>query len=74
MVIGVAISIQMVTPCGMDRGVVPIALVAPSTHHHGSMYNCMSSPTTDDIEVRICGDQPLGDEDTPIQLTELYVK
>ena len=34
----------------------------------------LPSPTTDDIEVRICGDQPIGDEDTPIQLIELYVK
>ena len=32
---------QMVIPCGMDRGVVPLAPVAPSTHHHGSMYNCL---------------------------------
>ena len=29
--------IQMVTPCGMDRGAVPLAPVAPSTHHRGSM-------------------------------------
>ena len=28
--------IQMVIPCGMDRGVVPLAPVAPSIHHHGS--------------------------------------
>ena len=34
----------------------------------------LPSPTTDDIEVRICGDQARGDEDTPIQLIELYVK
>ena len=34
----------------------------------------LSSPTTDGIEVRICGDQAIGDEDTPIQLIELYVK
>ena len=34
----------------------------------------LSSPTTDDIEVRICGDQGSGNEDTPIQLIELYVK
>ena len=32
---------QMVTPCGMDKGVVPLALVALSTHHHGLMYNCL---------------------------------
>ena len=34
----------------------------------------LSSPTTDDIEVRICGDQGIGNEDSPIQLIELYVK
>ena len=34
----------------------------------------LSSPTTDDIEVRICGDQGIGNEDSPIQLMELYVK
>ena len=32
---------QMVTCCGTDRGVVPLAPVAPSTHHHGSTYNCL---------------------------------
>ena len=34
----------------------------------------LPSPTTDDIEVRICGESGIGDEDTPIQLIELYVK
>ena len=34
----------------------------------------LSPPMTDDIEVRICGNQGIGDEDTPIQLIELYVK
>ena len=34
----------------------------------------LSSPTTDNIEVRICGDSGIGDEDTPIQLIELYTK
>ena len=38
-------------------------------------FNVMlPSPTTDDIEVRICGDEGIGDEDSPIQLMELYVK
>ena len=45
------------------------------TFHSPPWFNVtLSSPTTDDIEVRICGDQPIGDEDTPIQLIELYVK
>ena len=30
--------------------------------------------TTDDIEVRICGDEPLANEDTPVELIELYVR
>ena len=34
----------------------------------------LPSPTTDDIEVRICGDEAIENEDTPIQLIELYVK
>ena len=34
----------------------------------------LSSPTTDDIEVRICGDEAIGNEDTPVELIELYVK
>ena len=34
----------------------------------------LPSPTTDDIEVRICGNQAIGDEDTPIQLMGLFVK
>ena len=34
----------------------------------------LSSPTTDDIEVRICGDEAIANEDTPIQFMELYVK
>ena len=34
----------------------------------------LSPPTTNYIEVRICCDQGIGNEDTPIQLMELYVK
>ena len=34
----------------------------------------LTSPTTDDIEVRICGDQRTGDEDSPISLLEIYVQ
>ena len=30
--------------------------------------------TSDDIEVRICHDQDTNDEDSPIQLLELYVQ
>ena len=34
----------------------------------------LANRTTDDIEVHICGDQVLFDEDNPISLLELYVK
>ena len=34
----------------------------------------LTSPTMDDIEVRICGDQRTGDEDSPLSLLELYVQ
>ena len=33
----------------------------------------LPAPTNDSIEVHICGDQPTGDEDTPIELLELFV-
>ena len=39
MMVVVMFSGQTVTFCGTDRGVVPIAPVAPSTHHHDSMYD-----------------------------------
>ena len=34
----------------------------------------LPSPTTDDIEVRICNQVPITEDDTPVQLMELYVK
>ena len=34
----------------------------------------LPEPTTDDLELRICGDQSLADEDTPIELIQLYIQ
>ena len=34
----------------------------------------LRNPTSDDIEVRICGDEGTGNEDTPIQLLEIYIQ
>ena len=34
----------------------------------------LPQPTTDDIELRLCGDQNISDEDTPIELVELYIR
>ena len=33
----------------------------------------LSNPTLDDIEVRICGDESTDNEDTPVELIEIYV-
>ena len=45
------------------------------TFHSPPWFNVqLSSPTTDDIEVRICGDEAIANEDTPVELIELYVK
>ena len=34
----------------------------------------LPEPTSDDLEVRICTDQPLVDEDVPLEVIELYVQ
>ena len=56
-----------VTQCGNNA-----TCCAPSS---GPWFNTMlSSPSTSDIEVRICGDQSTSDEDTPVALMEIYIK
>ena len=34
----------------------------------------LSESTTDNLEVRVCGDQPVSDEDTPVDLVQLYIQ
>ena len=34
----------------------------------------LPNPTNDDIEVRICGDEGTDNEDTPIELLEIYIQ
>ena len=34
----------------------------------------LTETTTDDIELRVCGDEGLPDEDTPLDIIEIYVK
>ena len=34
----------------------------------------LPQPTTDNLEVRICGDENLSNEDTPIDLVQLYIQ
>ena len=52
--------------CDLDSG--PPGVTAP--------WFCRQLPqvTSDDLEVRICGNQQTGDEDTPLQLVELYIR
>ena len=35
--------------------------------------SCIRRPVTDDVELRICGNEDRGNEDTPIELVELHV-
>ena len=37
-------------------------------------HKILNSPTTDDIELRVCADQDTGDEDVPVSLYEIYIK
>ncbi len=43
---------------------------------NGPPFFCKSvaEPTTDDIEVRICGEEMFSNEDTPIELIEIFVQ
>ena len=66
----VVLSTQTVTPCVMDRVVVPIANVVYSTHNHGSMYNCLPLQL---MRLKF-GFVGIYNEDSPIQLMKLYVK
>ena len=34
----------------------------------------LPQPTTDDIELRLCADQGISDEDTPLEIVEIHVK
>ena len=45
------------------------------THPNMPWFNkTLNVTTTEDIEVRVCGDQPTSNEDTPLQVIELYVR
>ena len=58
---------------GMGKAVV---LLAPAVGSNNPPWFCTSLPdsTTDDLEVRICGDKTTAHEDTLITRLELYVK
>ena len=37
-------------------------------------HRAFDSPTTDDIELRVCGNEGISNEDSPVSLYEIYVK
>ena len=39
------------------------------------LYFCqtLATPTTDNVEVRLCGNQEIADEDTPIEAVEIII-
>ena len=42
--------------------------------HSGPWFNTtLMAPTTEDIEIRICGNEPTNNEDTPLELIDIYV-
>ena len=50
---------------------------APCCTHPNNMpwFNkTLSETTTEDIELRVCGDQDITDEDTPLEVIELFVR
>ena len=56
--------------------VCPVVLLWNGTQCTGnaSFYRQLSSPTTDDIEMRVCRDQDQGDEDFLITFVEIFVQ
>ena len=43
--------------------------------HSGPWFHVhLTTPTTDSIEIRICGEEPSANENTPLELIEIYVK
>ena len=43
--------------------------------HSGPWFHVtLTALTIDDIEIRICGDQDTNDEDTPLEMIEIYIK
>ena len=43
--------------------------------HSGPWFKTnLTAPSTDNIELRICGDEPTSNEDTPLELIKIYIK
>ena len=55
----------------MGMAVVPLSIQQPYVVQH--FRPCMA-PTTDDLEVRICGDETTATEDIVTAWLEIYIK
>ena len=63
------------TSYGMESSVVVRAHAAlVPTLHHGSVWILATQQVISDIEVRIMGSEGTANEDTPIELHEIYVQ
>ena len=61
-------------PLWVDEAVVQLAHAAHSTIHHGFVNNYLSQSTNANLEVKQCSAERESTENTPIELTEIYVK
>ena len=59
---------------GMAKGVALRATAAGLTVHPGSVNSCLNRPLHDDIELKMCGYNPFHNEDTPLEIVEIYVQ
>ena len=51
-----------------------VVLQAAAETLRGSASSCVRAATTADIDIRICADYYLANEDTPIELDEIYIQ
>ena len=70
----IIMSYTLMIHCGMDSNV--FSEDAPCcTHPNMPWFNkTLSETTTEDIELRVCGDQLVNNEDTPLQVIEIFVR
>ena len=71
---GLMVRYLLLTNYGMVNSVKMKDLAVPLSLLHGSVCMELSNPTTDDIKVRICGSESTSNEDTPIELLQIYVQ
>ena len=63
----------LMTHCGMDSSVLVQNLSAAHTPNMPWFIRTLNETTTEDIELSVCGSAPISDEDTPIEVIELFV-